>query len=168
MVKAAEAIIKKNGPTPFDAWATRDAGEIDETLTARFRLRAVLFASKTAMIPRRVLVLEDNLIIAMEAEEILREIGTETIELAVNLDEALRAIDLGPYDLALLDVNLGEAMSFNFARLLIERKIPFGFVSGYSDTQEFPDDLQGAPLLAKPFDERAMLQFLAKMFPAKA
>lgn len=120
------------------------------------------------MIPRRVLILEDNLIIAMEAEEILRQIGSETVELASNLDEALTALNRDPYDLVLLDVNLGEAMSFNFARLLIERGIPFGFFSGYSDTQEFPDDLQDAQLLAKPFDERAMLQFLAKMFPAQS
>lgn len=148
--------------------AMRDAGEIDEAITGRLHLRPVFSASKMPMIPRRVLILEDNLIIAMEAEEILREIGSETIELAGNLDEARRAIDLGPYDLALLDVNLGESMSFNFARLLVERGIPFGFVSGYSDTQEFPDDLQDAPLLVKPFDERAMLQFLAKMFPPEA
>lgn len=120
------------------------------------------------MIPQRVLVLEDNLIIAMEAEEILLAIGSQKVELASNLDEALAAVNLGQYDLALLDVNLGEAMSFNFARLLVERGVPFGFVSGYSDTQEFPDDLQAAPLLVKPFDERAMLQFLGKMFPATA
>lgn len=166
MVKAAEATVRIDGKIlPIDM-AIRSAGETDETSTGKLRLRPVFPASKTPMIPRRVLILEDNLIIAMEAEEILREIGAETIELAGNLDEARKAIDLGPYDLALLDVNLGESMSFNFARLLIERGIPFGFVSGYSDTQEFPDDLQDAPLLVKPFDERAMLQFLAKMFPA--
>ena len=152
---------------PSNDIAARDAGEKNDKLTGRLRLPPVLLASKMPMIPQRVLILEDNLIIAMEAEEILREIGSEKIELAANLNEALAAIDRGQYDLALLDVNLGEAMSFNFARLLIERNIPFGFVSGYSDTQEFPDDLQDAPLLVKPFDERAMLQFLAKMFPEK-
>lgn len=153
---------------PSTEVAMRDAGETDEIRTGRLHMRPLVLASKMPMIPRRVLILEDNLIIAMEAEEILREIGSEKIELASNLDEALKAIDLGSYDLALLDVNLGEAMSFNFARLLVERGIPFGFVSGYSDTQEFPDDLQDAPLLVKPFDERAMLQFLAKMFPTAA
>lgn len=153
---------------PSTEVAMRDAGEKDETFTGRLLLRPVFLASKMPMIPRRVLILEDNLIIAMEAEEILREIGAETIELATNVDEAIKAVELGPYDLALLDVNLGESMSFNFARFLVERRIPFGFVSGYSDTQEFPDDLQHAPLLVKPFDERAMLQFLAKMFPAQA
>lgn len=117
------------------------------------------------MIPHRVLVLEDNLIIAMEAEDVLRKIGTEVVDIASNLDEAISALDGAPYDLALLDVNLGEAMSFSFARMLAERGVPFGFVSGYSDTQDFPDDLQGAPLLVKPFDEWAMQQFLAKVFP---
>jgi CheY-like chemotaxis protein len=150
----------------FVTVAMRGAGDFDESLTGIVHQQPVVLASKTSMIPRRVLILEDNLIIAMEAEEILKGIGAEAIDLASNLNEALTAIGKGGYDLALLDVNLGEAMSFNFARLLTERKIPFGFVSGYSDTQEFPDDLRDVPLLVKPFDETAMLQFLGRMFPA--
>jgi CheY-like chemotaxis protein len=145
--------------------ARQDAGDTDDAFIDRSPWRSVPLASETLMIPRRVLVLEDNLIIAMEAEDVLRKIGTEVIDIASNIDEAVAAVDTGQYDLALLDVNLGEAMSFNFARLLTERGVPFGFVSGYSDTLDFPDDLQGAPLLVKPFDEWAMQQFLAKLFP---
>lgn len=115
------------------------------------------------MSSRRVLILEDSLIIAMEVEEILRATGVETVEIAANLDQAMNAIDNQHYDFALLDVNLGEAMSFGFARLLVERAISFGFVSGYSDTQDFPDDLRHVPLLVKPFDEAAMREFIEKL-----
>ncbi len=120
------------------------------------------------MMASRVLILEDSLIIAMEAEEILREIGAETVEIVSNLEQAINAVDTNDFDFALLDVNLGEAMSFGFARSLMERGMPFGFVSGYSDTQDFPQDLRHLPLLVKPFNEGAMLEFLAKLFPAES
>jgi DNA-binding response OmpR family regulator len=112
------------------------------------------------MTGKRVLILEDNLIIAMETEEILRLVGVEAIEIASNLEQAIAAIDTERYDFVLLDVNLGDSMSFGLARLLEERGIRFGFVSGYSDTHGFPADLQNVPLLPKPFDERAMLDFV--------
>jgi DNA-binding NtrC family response regulator len=117
------------------------------------------------MTARRVLIVEDSLIIAMEAEEILHEIGMDAVEIASNLQQAAAAIDAETYDFALLDVNLGEGMSFDFARSLNERGIRFGFVSGYSDTQDFPDDLQQVPLLVKPFDAVAMQNFIDRLFP---
>lgn len=116
----------------------------------------------------RVLVLEDSLIIAMEAEDILRLAGVESIDIVGSLEQARAAIGAQTYDFALLDVNLGEGMSFGFARHLLDVGIPFGFVSGYSDTQDFPADLQHMPLLVKPFDEKAMREFLQRLFPAAA
>ena len=115
----------------------------------------------------RVLVLEDSLIIAMEAEDILRLAGVENIDIVGSVEQARAAIAAQTYDFALLDVNLGEGMSFGFARHLVDTGIPFGFVSGYSDTTDFPADLQQVPLLVKPFDEGAMRDFLAKLFPGE-
>ncbi|WP_245430369.1 response regulator [Rhizobium tropici] len=109
---------------------------------------------------QRVLILEDNLIIAMEAEEILRLVGIQHIEIASNLEQAVNAVHSEHYDFAMLDVNLGESRSFGFARLLMDRGISFGFVSGYSDTLDFPADLRHVPLLNKPFDEQAMRLFV--------
>jgi CheY-like chemotaxis protein len=125
------------------------------------------YGSSFIMMATRVLILEDSLIIAMEAEEILREIGAETVDIVGNMDQAIEAINGGHYDCAMLDVNLGEQMSFDFARLLMERGIAFGFVSGYSDTQDFPNELQNVPLLVKPFNEGAMLDFLNRIFPGQ-
>jgi CheY-like chemotaxis protein len=116
----------------------------------------------------RVLVLEDSLIIAMEAEDILRLAGVESIDIVGSVEQARAAIAAETYDFALLDVNLGEGMSFGFARHLLDIGIPFGFVSGYSDTGDFPPDLQQIPLLVKPFDETAMREFLQRLFPAVA
>ncbi|MBO9193641.1 response regulator [Rhizobium sp. 16-449-1b] len=120
------------------------------------------------MVARRVLVLEDSLIIAMEAEDILRAVGVETIDICNSVEQANEAIQADSYDFALLDVNLGEVMSFDFARRLVAAEIRFGFVSGYSDTLDFPEDLQNRPLLVKPFDEDAMRDFLRRLFPSEA
>ncbi|MDE1991293.1 MAG: response regulator [Rhizobiaceae bacterium] len=117
------------------------------------------------MTVQRVLILEDSFIIAMEAEEILRLVGVEEVEIASNVEQAVNAIQSTRFDFALLDVNLGESMSFGFARLLAERGISFGFVSGYSDTADFPPDLRNVPLLSKPFDEAAMRIFVDKVTP---
>ncbi|WP_349294074.1 hypothetical protein [Rhizobium sp. AN80A] len=119
------------------------------------------------MVARRVLVLEDSLIIAMEAEDILRAVGVETIDICNSVEQANEAILADSYDFALLDVNLGEVMSFDFARRVAVAGIPFGFVSGYSDTLDFPEDLQDRPLLVKPFDEDAMRDFLRRLFPSE-
>ncbi|MDM9619962.1 hypothetical protein A6U87_04505 [Rhizobium sp. AC44/96] len=112
----------------------------------------------------RVLLLEDSLIIAMEAEDILRTVGVETVSIFSSLDPAMEAVRAERYDFALLDVNLGEVMSFDFARYLAGANIPFGFVSGYSDTEDFPEDLRDMPLLVKPFDETGMRTFLQRFF----
>lgn len=117
---------------------------------------------------RRVLVLEDSLIIAMEAEDILRAVGVDTITICNSLEQAREAIKADGCDFALLDVNLGEVMSFDFAREVAAANIPFGFVSGYSDTLDFPEDLQDRPLLVKPFDEDAMREFLHRLFPSQS
>lgn len=115
---------------------------------------------------QRVLILEDNLIIAMEAEEILRLVGIGQVEIASNLEQAVNAIHSDNYDFAMLDVNLGESTSFGFARLLMDRGIAFGFVSGYPDTLDFPPDLQHVPLLNKPFDEQSMRLFVQALAEA--
>lgn len=115
---------------------------------------------------QRVLILEDNLIIAMETEEILRLVGIGQMEIASNLEQAVNAIHSDQYDFAMLDVNLGESTSFGFARLLMERGIAFGFVSGYSDTLDFPPDLRHVPLLNKPFDEQSMRHFIETLAAA--
>ena len=120
------------------------------------------------MLPQRVLIVEDEYLVAMDVETSLQSMGVETIDIATTLLQAKESLLREKPDCVLLDVSLSDGTSYELARHLREYSIPFGFVSGYSDTLEFPDDLRDVALLVKPFDERAMLQFLAKVFPPEA
>jgi len=115
-------------------------------------------------IPREILVLEDSLIIAMEAEDIFRSLGADLVHIASNLDQARNAVDAHSIDFALLDVNLGPMMSFDFARDLRARGIPFGFSSGYPDNEDFPEDLRQIALLRKPFGDEMIRDHLKQVF----
>jgi DNA-binding LytR/AlgR family response regulator len=112
---------------------------------------------------KRVRVLEDNFIIAMEAEDILRSLGVEHVEIATNLSQAGSLIETGAFDFVFLDVNLGSDTSFSFATLLVERKMPFGFVSGYGENSNFPAELRDIPRITKPFNESSVGSLLSSI-----
>ncbi|SIQ33451.1 CheY chemotaxis protein or a CheY-like REC (receiver) domain [Rhizobium sp. RU20A] len=107
--------------------------------------------ARTMALPESVLVLEDNFIIAMEAEDILLTLGCRKVVIAATLEEAHAAIDAGAFDFALLDVNLGQQTSFEFASVLKARGIAFGFVSGYGEDEVFPSEFRSSPRTLKPF-----------------
>ena len=113
---------------------------------------------------KRVLVLEDNFIIAMDAEDILKSIGIEHVEIAGTVAEAQTLIDEHFFDFALLDVNLGSQTSFDFAAILIERGVAFGFVSGYGDDFVFPPALRDISRITKPFNETSVAGLLGAAF----
>lgn len=110
---------------------------------------------------KRVLVLEDQFIIAMEAEDILRTLGVEHVEIATNLSQARELIETQCFDFALLDVNLGAETSFDFAGVLLARDAAFGFVSGYGEEVAFPPALRHIPRISKPFNETTVGALLA-------
>lgn len=112
---------------------------------------------------KRVLVLEDNFIIAMEAEDILRTLGVETVDIATNVAQAKQFVEEHAFDFALLDVNLGSETSFDFANILVSRDTPFGFVSGYGESAMFPGSHRDRPRITKPFNETSMSQLLASV-----
>ncbi|TCQ10443.1 response regulator receiver domain-containing protein [Rhizobium sp. PP-F2F-G36] len=118
---------------------------------------------ETLLSIKRVLVLEDNFIIAMEAEDILRTLGVETVDIATNVAQAKQLVDEHAFDFALLDVNLGSETSFDFANILVSRDTPFGFVSGYGESAMFPGSHRDRPRITKPFNETSMSQLLASV-----
>jgi two-component SAPR family response regulator len=99
--------------------------------------------------PATLLVVEDDFLIGALLDDMLRELGYSVLGPADNLDEAMQfAID-AQIDGALLDINLGAGRSTAIVDILIARKIPILFVSGY---QQYPDErLRGIPILSKPF-----------------
>jgi DNA-binding response OmpR family regulator len=98
---------------------------------------------------RRVLLVEDESLVAAFAEEILLEAGCEVI-LAMSLDKALAlAVDQG-IDLAVLDVNLGSARSYPIADILRDRAVPFIFATGYGRAG-LDEAYRSAPVVQKPY-----------------
>jgi CheY-like chemotaxis protein len=100
--------------------------------------------------PTRVLVVEDEYVIALDLSQQLEDAGLVVCGPASNTPKALSLIDESPPDVALLDVNLGGGKtSYDIARKLILLDIPFAFLSGYSIDQLMPE-FENVPLLAKP------------------
>jgi CheY-like chemotaxis protein len=83
---------------------------------------------------RRILVVEDEYLIAMSLQDALESAGSIVVGPVPSVDKAIQTIDSEPHiDAAVLDVNLGGALSYCVADKLIARKIPFIFTSGYED-----------------------------------
>jgi len=134
-------------------------------LTARFAIpatfvraappRAVRTAKAEKQVPfalsGTVLVVEDNMIIALEAEEVLTAMGAETVDMAASVREALRLIETSPPDRALLDVNLGSETSVAVATKLAALGIPFAFATGYGESFKVPPELGDVPVVKKPY-----------------
>ena len=120
-----------------------------------------LVASSDTARVKRILVLEDNFIIAMEAEDILRSLGVDHVEIATNAQQARQLVTEHAFDFALLDVNLGAETSFAFADELSARGTPFGFVTGYGESAVFPPALRHLPRITKPFNEDMMATLLS-------
>jgi DNA-binding response OmpR family regulator len=95
-----------------------------------------------------VLIVEDDPLIAFDLSEMIAAGIGAAVLVAVNLAVAKRHL-AGRVDFALLDINLGSETTFELARGLISKGIPFAFVSG-SNRSLIPDDLKGELFLAKP------------------
>ena len=104
--------------------------------------------------PTRALIVEDNMIIAMDAEDTLRRLGVAEVVVAGSVAPALEAIESTAFDFALLDFNLGDQSSGDVADALARSGVPFWFVTGYGDAIAKRADAQAKGVLAKPFTAR--------------
>ncbi|HVJ55777.1 MAG TPA: response regulator [Aliidongia sp.] len=99
---------------------------------------------------RRVLLVEDEGMIAMLIEDLLIDIDCEVAATAAQLDEAVKAAETGAFDFAIVDVNLSGKSSYPVAAILKSRGIPFLFATGYG-THGLSADYAETPTLQKPF-----------------
>ena len=97
-----------------------------------------------------ILLLEDEFLIALDAEEILTGLGAAQVEIVNTLAAARSALENG-YDLALLDINVNGEMSFPVAEQFAAEKVPVVFASGYE--MRNPPKLNGCPVpcVSKPY-----------------
>ena len=100
--------------------------------------------------PLRILVIEDEPLIAMHIEFSIEAMGYEMVGPFARLDEALLAAGRDDYDCAILDINIIGGPSHGVAAILAARQRPFLVASGYHD-QWLPETLRNRPRLNKPF-----------------
>ena len=109
----------------------------------------------------RVLVVEDEPLIAFDVADHLRDAGFEVIGPAASVSAALRLIESQGCDLAVLDVNLGRETAAPIAEVLNTKSLPFIALSGYSSDQ-LPEIFQRAPLLTKPVNSKKLVSVLRR------
>ncbi len=99
----------------------------------------------------RVLVVEDEPVVAMCLEDMLETLGYLTIGPASRLSEGLALAECACFDAAILDINLGGERSTTIAETLRDRGVPFAFASGYGSPPEgFGEEV---PMIEKPYRE---------------
>ena len=99
--------------------------------------------------PLKVLVVEDESLVALDIENMLEEMGCKVV---ASVPRLVRALDLASrldFDLAVLDINLAGEVVYPLAFRLAVRGIPFVFSTGYG-TSTLPEELRDRPILRKP------------------
>ena len=96
------------------------------------------------------LLVEDQALVALDTEEILRRLGARDIQLSPDAAHAIRTLESFRPDAAILDFNLGEGTSEAVADHLLATGIPFVFATGYGDSVMIPDHLRAVPIIRKP------------------
>lgn len=115
-----------------------------------------------ALTGRRVLVVEDESLVAMLLETILEDMGCTPVGPVATVDEGLTVVaGEASLDAALLDVNVAGREVFPIAEALRARGVPFVFSTGYGEGG-LPDDWRGHPTVQKPFTENAIREALMK------
>lgn len=105
----------------------------------------------------RVLVLEDDFMIAAESRSSLFKAGASSVVLASNNAKAIAAVNEEKPDLAILDINLGHEDSRATARHLLKAGVPFLFLSGYSGDHDWLGELPDVPLINKPLHQEDLM-----------
>lgn len=170
---------------PYDLGGTADLSFDKDGLKARFTIPAkhiavdsaplrnspkILFdkpderpaeVDSTLLAGKHVLLIEDSLVIALDAEDLLRMLGARHVTTEGSVAGAIIAIETAPPDVAVLDINLGDHTSFAIADRLSELGIPFMFATGYGEQAVLPEHHRARIVVQKPYT----LASLSRRFP---
>ena len=111
---------------------------------------------------RRILVVEDEMLVLMMIEDMLADLGCESVTTAATVDRALALINAQVFDAAMLDMNLNGDKSHAVAEALAARGVPFVYSTGNGghDMKEgYPD----RPVLKKPFKFEQLVESLTRL-----
>lgn len=126
---------------------------IDLEKETAVKLVEALEVVEKAATGKRALVVEDNVLLAMDMVDTLSRLGTVHVETAATLEAGLKIAARADIDFAILDMNLRGTVSFEIAEVLNAKNIPFVFVTGYGSAIALPAEMKKAAVLSKPIDE---------------
>ena len=115
----------------------------------------------------KVLLVEDQALIAMDTEELLLSLGAVDVTVSSNVATALQLIQSRHPDCAVLDLNLGSTTSEEVARELERLGIPFVFATGYRDGVSIPEGFSEVPVVRKPVSADTLATTLGNAFTGK-
>ena len=113
---------------------------------------------------KRILLVEDEVLIAILLEDMVADLGAVTVGPAYNLQSGLALAETADIDAAILDVNLGDGDSCAIADILAARQIPFFLATGYGHTAR---NSHNAPILQKPYLSNDIERELDQLFSAE-
>ena len=114
---------------------------------------------------KRILVVEDEMLIALDTLDVLTGAGYVAIGPATSLTAAVAKAETEALDGAVIDVNLGGSYVWPAAEVLAARRIPFVIATGFGAALDVPATFQSAPRLGKPIDAKQLLAALAHILP---
>lgn len=118
----------------------------------------------TGQVPRkRILVVEDEPLIAMDLERVVANSDCDVLGVASSVDEGMRTLDDDDIDGAIIDVYVAGEMVFPLADALDARHVPYIILSGH-DRRVLPDRYNRHPFMAKPYDETKLLLLIQRTF----
>ena len=112
---------------------------------------------------RRILVVEDDPLIAIELAELVAARGAEPVGPMPTVKAALAALAEAPPDVAVLDLNLRGERATPVAAALRETGVPYVLATGYTRSQLDEPELAKAPLVPKPVDHRLLVMWLTRL-----
>lgn len=112
--------------------------------------------------PRKVLIVEDEALVAMLVEDALLDAGFDVMGPAATVAEALALLDGEIPDAVVLDLNLAGETSIPVADVLAQRGIPYVIATGYG-AASLPPGQRGAMVLAKPYDPAELTAMLGRI-----
>jgi CheY-like chemotaxis protein len=111
---------------------------------------------------KRVLVVEDEMLVLMAIEDMLADLGCTSLTVAGTIAKALALIKAKEFDLAILDINLNGQRSYPIARALSDNGMPFAFSTGYGE-HGVGEGFGGRPVLSKPYNCPQLIKVLTTL-----
>jgi CheY-like chemotaxis protein len=142
-----DELRSSGAPLPPQAKGRRAAASTGSSMT---------FEGKSAE-SKRVLVVEDELMIRMLLQDMLTDLGHAIAAETGRIEEALALAKQAEFDVAILDVNLNGQPVTPVVEVLLERGLPFVFATGYGQ-RGVPEPYRQTPTLQKPFQADALAE----------